>query len=145
MRPRLLVLFVAIASVFAQAGCSAAAATPTIADAWARPGAAGAETAAYLKITSAPGKADALMSASSPIAAKVEVHEVSTDAEGMTGMHPIDHLDIHADETVELKPGGFHLMIMGLTKELTVGDTIELELVFENAGKITVKAEVRQG
>ena len=83
--------------------------------------------------------------ASSPIAAKVELHEVSTDATGMTGMQPIDHLDIHADETVQLKPGSFHLMVMGLTKELTVGDTIELELVFENAGKITVKAEVRQG
>lgn len=145
MRPRLLVLFVAVAAVFVQAGCAASGAAPTIADAWARPGAAGAETAAYLTITSAPGKADALISASSPDASVVELHEVSTDAAGMTGMQPIDHLDIHVDETVQLKPGGYHLMIMGLSKELIAGDTIELELVFENAGGITVKAEVRQG
>ncbi len=62
----------------------------------------------------------------------------------MMGMHPIDHLDIHAGETVELKPGGYHLMVMGLTKELAVGGTLELDLVFEQGGKVVVHAEIRQ-
>jgi periplasmic copper chaperone A len=144
MRSSLRLLSAVVATILAVAACSGATA-PTIAQAWARPAAAGAETAAYLTITSAPGKADALVSASSPGAAEVQLHEVSTDAAGMTGMHPIDHLDIHAGETVQLKPGGFHLMVMGLKSELTVGGTLELELVFENAGKVVVQAEVRQG
>jgi copper(I)-binding protein len=133
------------AAVVVAAACSAAPAAPTIAEAWARPAAAGAESAAYLTITSAAGQADALMSASSPGAAEVQLHEVSTDASGMTGMHPIDHLDIHAGETVQLKPGGYHLMIMGLKNELTVGGTLELDLVFEHAGKVVVQAEIKQG
>ena len=134
-----------VAAVVVAAACSSAATAPTIAQAWARPAAAGAESAAYLTITSAPGQADALVSASSPGAEAVELHEVSTDASGMTGMKPVDHLDIHAGETVQLKPGGFHLMIMGLKSELTVGGTLELDLVFETAGKVVVQAEIRQG
>lgn len=73
----------------------------------------------------------------------VHIHEVSTDAAGMTGMHPIDHLDIHADETVRLEPGSHHFMVIGLSEELTAGGTIQLDLVFEIAGKVTVQAQVR--
>lgn len=144
MRSRLVLLSAAIIVVNALVACSGTA-TPTIEGAWARPAAAGAETAAYLTIKGPGGQADALVSASSPDAAMVELHEATTDATGMMGMHPIDHLDIHAGEAVELKPGGFHLMVMGLAKELAVGGTLQLELVFENAGKVVVEAEVRQG
>ena len=144
MRSKFALLWVSMVAVIALVGCAGAAA-PTIEGAWARPAAAGAETAAYLTIKGAAGQADALVSASSPDAETVELHEVKADASGMMGMHPIDHLDIHAGETVELKPGGFHLMVMGLTRELAVGGTIQLELVFENAGKVVVNAEIRQG
>jgi hypothetical protein len=144
MRPGVAFFCVIVAAVVV-GSCSGAPAAPAVAQAWARPAAAGAESAAYMTITSAPGLADALMSASSPGAAAVQLHEVSTDASGMTGMHPIDHLDIHAGETVQLKPGGYHLMIMGLKSELTVGGTLELDLVFENAGKVVVQAEIKQG
>jgi copper(I)-binding protein len=63
----------------------------------------------------------------------------------MAGMSDIDHLDIHAGETVELKPGGYHIMLMDLIRDLAVGDKVQLELTFESAGKVTVEAEVRQG
>lgn len=145
MRPRLLLLSVAIAAVFVQAACSGSPSAPAIDQAWARPAPAGAETAAYLTITGAAGQADALLSASSPGAKTVELHEVSTDTAGMTGMHPIERIDIPAGETVRLEPGGFHLMIMGLTSELAVGGTLELDLVFEHAGKVVVQAEIQQG
>lgn len=146
MRSRLVRLAASIVTVIALAGCSGSAAgAPTIDGAWARPGVAGAETAAYLTITGLAGEADALMSASSPDAASVELHEATTDAQGMMGMHPIDHLDIHAGETVVLKPGGHHLMVMGLKKDLAVGGTLQLELVFEHAGKVAVQAEIKQG
>jgi Uncharacterized protein conserved in bacteria len=145
MRPRLFLLSVSIAAVFAQAACSGSVGAPAIDQAWVRPAAAGAETAAYLTITGATGQADALLSASSPGAGIVELHEVSTDASGMTGMHPVKQIDIPAGGAVRLEPGGFHLMIMGLTSELKVGGTLELDLVFEHAGKVVVQAEIRQG
>ncbi len=145
MRPSLRPLLAAVAALVVVAGCSSAATAPTIAQAWARPAPAGGNTAAYLTITGATGQADALLSASSPGADMVQVHEVSTDTSGMTGMHPIDRLDIPAGATVTLEPGGYHLMIMGLKSELAVGGTLELDLVFEHAGKVVVQAEIRQG
>ena len=145
MRPSVRVLASALATIVAIGACSSAAAIPTITQAWARPAPAGGDTAAYLTITGAASRADALLSASSPAAGMVEVHEVLTDASGMTGMHPIDRLDIPAGTTVTLEPGGHHLMVMGLKQELSVGATIELDLVFERAGKVVVQAEIRQG
>ena len=145
MHPRLRLLSVAVVTLAVLAACSVAASAPTIAGAWARPAPVGGDTAAYLTITTGAGQADALLSASSPGANMVQVHEVSTDASGMTGMHPIDRLDIPAGTTVTLEPGGHHLMVMGVTSELAVGGKLELDLVFEHAGKIVVQAEIRQG
>lgn len=145
MRPSLRVLAILVAAVGAVAACSSAAAAPTVGQAWARPAPAGGNSAAYLTITGAAGQADALLSASSPAADMVQVHEVSTDTTGMTGMHPIDRLDIPAGAVITLKPGGYHLMVMGLKSELAVGGTLQLELVFEHAGKVVVQAEIRQG
>jgi len=136
---------VAVGAAALLASCSDAIAKPQVSDAWARPGAASAESAAYLTITAEVNQGDALLSASSPAARMVELHEVSTDAEGMTGMYHIDRLDIQAGQTVRLEPGGYHLMLMGLTGELEVGETLELTLVFERAGSVVVQAEIRQG
>ncbi len=63
----------------------------------------------------------------------------------MTGMHPIASLEVPAGATVALEPGGHHLMIMGLTKALAVGDKLELDLHFQNAGEVVVEAEVKAG
>jgi copper(I)-binding protein len=130
------------------AGCSSggAAVRPTISAAWVRP-AMGADqpAAAYLVITNFAGQADALLSASSPAAGSVELHQTSTDTTGMSGMHPVARLDVPAGGSVTLEPGGYHLMIRGLSKPLEVGTTLELDLVFERAGKVVVQAEVRQG
>ncbi len=133
------------AAIVAVAGCSSSGATPTIAQAWARPAAAGGNTAAYLTITGVAGRGDTLLSASSPAADIVQLHDVSTDTSGMTGMNPIDRLDIPAGATVTLQAGGHHLMVMGVKSELAVGGTVELDLVFEHAGTVVVQAEIRQG
>ena len=146
MRSKLLVVLVSMVAAVVLVACSSpGSATPTIEGAWARPGTAGAETAAYMVIRGQAGQADALMSASSSVANMVQVMESSTDTAGMAGMSQIDHLDIHAGETVELKPGGYHIMLMDLTRDLAVGDKVELELTFEKAGKVTIQAEVKQG
>jgi copper(I)-binding protein len=124
--------------------CGSSSGSITTADAWARPGSTGAETAAYLTITNTGTAADTLVSASSPSATSVEIHETTTDASGMMGMHPIDGIEIPAGGSVTLEPGGKHLMVMGLTTDLAVGGTLDVDLVFENAGTVKVKAEVKQ-
>ena len=72
------------------------------------------------------------------------LHTTSTDASGMTGMSPIDELPIPAGGSVALAPGANHVMLTGLTRELTPGTTVELHLVLREAGAMTVKATVRQ-
>lgn len=141
--PSLLPLLIVVA-VALMAACSTSAGAVKTADAWARPGSSGAETAAYLTITNSGSAADTLLSASSPSAASIQLHETSMDSSGMTGMQPMDKLDIPAGGSVTLEPGGKHLMVMGLTKDLAVGDTFEVELVFQNAGTVKVQAAVKQ-
>jgi copper(I)-binding protein len=100
--------------------------------------------AGYLTIVSSSDQPDALVSASSPVAGSVEIHESTTDAGGMMGMHPVDRIEVPAGGTVTLQPGGFHLMLMGLTQQLELGSTVELDLVFERAGTVVVQADVKQ-
>lgn len=64
---------------------------------------------------------------------------------GMTGMQPVDRIEIPAGGTVRLEPGGYHLMLMDLTEMPAVGSTVELTLTFETAGDVVVQAEVRAG
>jgi copper(I)-binding protein len=128
------------------AACSPGPGSPTVSDAWVRRSTAmDKPTAAYFVISNPGDTVDALVGASSPAAASVEIHETSTDASGMTGMHPIERIEIPAGGTVTLEPGGYHLMLMGLTGQLASGDTVELELDFEKAGAVSVEAPVREG
>jgi len=157
LRPTRLVLVVA-ASLALLAGCSGPASSPaspaagiTVTDAWARSSSAMASAgAAYATITNAGSAADSLIGASSPAAATVEVHETvvmgSPDASGggMMGMQPVARVEIPAGGSLQLKPGSYHVMLIGLVKDLKAGDTIDLTLKFERAGAITVKAQVRE-
>lgn len=154
LRSTRLILVVA-ASLALLAGCSGSAASPaagiTVTDAWARSSSAMASAgAAYATITNAGSAADSLIGASSPAAATVEVHETvvmgSPDASGggMMGMQPVARVEIPAGGSLQLKPGSYHVMLIGLVKDLKAGDTIDLTLKFEKAGAITVKAQVRE-
>jgi len=145
LRPGVIAAGLVLALLLASCSSSTAAA-PTVTDAWVRPstGMQGA-VAAYFTITNSTGRDDALLSASSPIAKTVELHETSTDASGMTGMQPIDRVAVASGATVTLAPGGMHVMLMDLTQALPTGGTVELDLVFEHGGKVVVQAEVRQG
>jgi periplasmic copper chaperone A len=144
--------------------CSGSSSGITVTGAWARnsPAVAGAG-AAYLVITNNGATADALIGASSPACKTAEMHQTkviesaapstsggmggmggaSGTGSPMMGMVPVSRIEIPAGGSVELKPGGYHLMLMNLVADLKIGDTIELTLEFEKAGKITVKAEVR--
>ncbi len=141
------------------AACSGSSGGISISDAWSRPSPAVAGAgAAYMVIENTGSAADALIDASSDVATAVEVHEtvdMSSAMPGasdggmgsspMMGMQKIDRLEIPAGGKVELKPGSYHVMLIGLTRELQVGETIEITLTFEKAGDVKVSAEVRAG
>jgi copper(I)-binding protein len=57
-------------------------------------------------------------------------------------MEHVEALDIPADGMLEMKPGGYHIMLMGLTQPLKEGDEIEITLTFEKAGEVKLKAKV---
>ncbi len=142
-RASLLSLLV-IAILVVAAGCAASSpARLTVSGAWVRPSTGVAvPVAAYLAIANSGGAEDALVGASSPVAQTVEIHDTGT-MNGMTGMTPMDRVPMAPGSTVTMAPGGMHLMLIGLTRPLALGDTIELDLAFEHAGRITVQATVR--
>ena len=116
----------------------------TVTGAWARTSMSmDTAGAAYLTITNGTGQDDALIGVSTPAATSPEIHETTAAGSGMMGMHPVDRIAIPAGQTVKLEPGGYHIMLIGLTGELKAGTTIQLTLKFEKAGEVKVTAEVR--
>ena len=132
--------FMAIAAATLLAGAAFAQTAPRIDDAWARPTVAGQPGGGgFLKITSP--SADRLVAASAPIAKAVELHTMQMDGDIMR-MRQVPAIDIPAGKTVELKPGGLHVMFVGLTQTLQEGATFPLVLRFEKAGEVKVDMKV---
>jgi len=104
----------------------------------------GAKVAAgYMTITNKGTTADRLVSASSPSAGKVEIHEMSMDGGVMKMRELPGGLPIDAGKTVALTPGSYHLMMMNLTAPLKRGDKVPVALTFEKAGKVDVTLDVQ--
>lgn len=114
-----------------------------VVDPWARATPKGATVgAAYLAITNKGAEADRLIGGSAAPASRFEVHTTITEG-GVAKMRPVTGLEIKPGETVELKPGGMHLMLMGLKQPLQQGQAVKGTLVFEKAGTIAVEFAVR--
>lgn len=130
-----------VASVLA---VSPAAAQVSATDAWVRGTVAGQmATGAFMRLTSA--RDAVLVEASSPVAGVVEIHEM-TLVNDIMRMRAVPSLALPAGRSVELKPGGYHVMLMDLTRALKEGETVPVMLVIETAGRretIEVKATVR--
>ena len=129
------------------AACSGGVQGPnvTIEDVWARPSpAAEGTSAAYMMLKNSGSEADTLVKAAGTVSEAVEIHEMVMENEVMK-MRPVtgQRLDIPAGGAVELKPGGYHIMLIGLKQQLKPGDKIDLTLTFEKSGDKTVQAEVR--
>jgi len=122
-----------------------AAAQVAVTDAWIRGTVPGQKaTGAFMQLTSLSDMA--LVGAASPAAKVVEIHQMRQEG-GMMKMNAVDRVALPANKTVELKPGGYHIMMMDLTQPLRDGESIPLTLTFEDkAGKkqtVEVKAAVR--
>jgi periplasmic copper chaperone A len=124
--------------------------------------------AVYLDLENATDTDDALVGASVPatVAGRVELHETyavddtmdgegmgdsddtmdgeGMDDGGMMSMREVPSIALPAGSTVDLAPGGLHLMLIDLVEDLSPGDTFELTLEFEQADSVTVTAEVRE-
>ena len=101
--------------------------------AWARPTVAGQMgTGAFMHLTSKDGAR--LLSAASDVAGVVEIHEMAMEGNVMR-MRPIPNLDLPPGSTVELKPGGHHMMLMDLKRPLATGEKIKVELRLETRDK----------
>jgi periplasmic copper chaperone A len=115
---------------------------PEVSNAWARATAPGAQDGvAYLTIQSPT--ADRLVGASTPVAKKAELHTMSMQGMVMK-MRPMAGLDIPAGQAITLKPGGQHVMLMGLNQPLREGQSFPLTLDFAKAGPRTVTVAVEK-
>ena len=133
-----------VGSAFAQdASRSYKAGSLVIEAPWARATPAGARVAGgYVKITNTGQQPDRLMGGSLPVAADMEIHEM-TMSNGVAKMRKLEQgLEIKAGQSVELRPGGYHLMFTGLREGLKEKQTIKGTLVFERAGSVEVEYRV---
>jgi len=129
--------------------CSAVAAIAgdvTVSEPWVRGTVAAQKaTGAFMGLTAA--KPMRLVGASSPAAPAVEVHEMSMENDVMK-MRPVAGIDLPAGQMVALKPGGYHIMLMGLTAPLHAGASVPLTLSFEAADgtreEVQIEAPVRE-
>jgi hypothetical protein len=124
-----------------QNGGSTAGVGISVAGSWAR-GADEGNGAAYMIIRNIGNQPDRLVSAAGDVAAAIELHTVENN-NGVMAMRPVDSIDVPAGGQVELKPGGYHVMLVGLNQPLAPGDRFALTLQFERAGPVEVIAEVR--
>jgi|SRR5688572_13180235 copper(I)-binding protein len=117
--------------------------TLTITHPWSRPTAPGMPMGvAYLTITNNGKVPDALVAASTPVAARVEFHQTSF-ADGMARMRPLQEIVVAPGQTIKVEPGGIHLMLVELESALVTGASVSLTLQFRVAGRITVELSVR--
>jgi copper(I)-binding protein len=143
--PSLRIAAIASLAVAGLVSAAAASAQVTVTDPWVRGTVTGQKaTGAFMQLKSPADTA--LVAAASPVAKIVEVHEMKMEG-GMMKMNAVDKLALPAGKTVDLKPGGYHVMLMDLVKPLKDGDTVPLQLTFEDkAGKkqtVEVRAVVR--
>ena len=102
----------------------------------------GAKTGGAFFVVENTGKtSDKLIRVASPAAGGAELHEMAMDG-GVMKMRAIAAMDVPAGGKLELKPGGYHVMMFDLKQPLKPGDKVPLTLTFENAGSILVSVDV---
>ena len=99
---------------------------------------------AFVTLRNNGAVADRLVKVSSPLAEKAEIHETKVE-NGVATMRPVDGVEIKPrGGSVQLKPGGLHVMLMGLARPLKEGERVKLTFIFARAGAIEVEARVEK-
>ena len=103
-----------------------------------------ANGAAFITIENQGAAEDALLSAATSVAGKVEIHNMSMDGD-VIKMRAVERIDLKVGEKIEMKPGhGYHIMLMGLKKPLKAGESFPMQLRFRKAGKVQVTVKVME-
>lgn len=126
-----------LAALAALSLASAAQAAPKAESAWTRPAAQGQTGAGFMILKNPDNRADALVAVESPVARMVQIHQSSMSG-GMASMKQVSRVDVPAGGSVTFAPGGYHLMFMGLTRPLKVGDAAPATLIFASGAKVKV-------
>lgn len=122
---------------------AAPAATVKVKDAWMRePNPGRPIGAAFMTLENPGSRAIALVGVTSDAAKRIELHEMSMK-DGMMSMRQVERIAIPAKGTVQLAPGGFHLMLFDLTRKIHGGDVVQLTLRFDDGSTVRVATPVR--
>lgn len=147
------VVLLAFGIALLSAGSSAAAIEGlSFDDVWARAASEGHTSAIYMTVSNAGPGSVAIVAARSDVAERVEVHETIMEVSFEGGrisqtmrMEEIDALEVPAGETVELKPGGLHIMLLGLTRDIESGDHFSLEVELADGRLVVLDVAVKVG
>lgn len=104
---------------------------------WSRAAGANTNGAGFMTIRNGGAQPDRLLSASTPVARVVELHTHIREGDVMR-MRPVQDIPVPPGQTVSLRPGGLHVMLIGLTEPLRQGGEVPLTLRFERAGEVQV-------
>ena len=135
-----------VAAVIAASASSMAAQAPIVASgAWVREPVPGRLTTAAFVVIENPGSDDIqIVSAASSVAGNVELHEMVREGD-MMKMAPVKSITVPANGTVELKPGGLHIMLFNLKQPLKEGDVVPITLSTNRGWTVRVQAAVKKG
>lgn len=148
-----LLLFPALAALLA--GCSAESTSDadtgtvvsnravTVTGPTARAAPAGGVSAVFFRIENTSGGADTVAAARTGAASTVEIHRTTEGDDGMRGMEPVAGVPLPAGETVAFEPGGLHVMLLDLRRDLVEGDTVYVDLYFSDSPSLTLPVRVR--
>ena len=141
-RSTVLALATLIASAV-RAPLAAQTATVSASDAWVREVPAGRGTTGMFVVLKNGGTAERkIVRGKADVGDTLELHEMKNE-NGMMRMSPVQAISIPAGGETALRPGGYHLMLFGLKKPLTVGDTVRATLTFDDGSTVRVVAPVR--
>jgi copper(I)-binding protein len=100
-------------------------------------------SASFMMLNNSSDQDRALVAAKSPAAKVVELH-THTMVDGMMQMRQVPQIDLPAGKMVELKPGGLHVMMIGLTQDLKPGSSVPVTLTFDDGSETTIEAPVKK-
>jgi len=146
MKKSKLTIILSTAILLMASACSGAGSSDnmvTLQEAWARPGIAGGTSAVYFVLENPGSQEESLQSASSDVAEATELHLTEMADDGTMSMQHQMSVPIPAGEEVAFEPGGLHVMLINLQRDLNEGETITLVLKFKNAGEMRLEVPVR--
>jgi periplasmic copper chaperone A len=131
----------ALLQVMSPAEFALAQALPKVEGAWVRSAVPGQQgTGAFMRLNAS--KPMQLVGVATPVAGSAEVHEMKMEGDVML-MRPVPHLDLPAGKTAELKPGGYHIMLLDLKQPLPNGTVVPLTLLFRDANGTRARLELK--